>query len=185
MGKYIAFEDVRLRLIGKVRFSENEDDENRFYIPLAGRLIAEAEAQVEFDLSPRYTAPFQTDEGEPFARLPDITRERLRTTCELQACIRILETDFGRGTVVEGEKYSASLMKRYEKYVDQNLEKKKDAGTEASGWRFPPLPGLKLNYMNTEADDGYSGQVLNTSESTAGYAAKQVNDPSKNFWTGP
>lgn len=184
VGKYITFEDVRLRLIGKVRFSDNEDDENRMYVPLATRLIAEAEGQVELDLSPRYIAPFQTDNGTAFKNLPDVTRERIRTMCELQAVIRILETDFGSGTVVDAEAYSKNIAKRYQKYADQLLEKKTDAGTEASGWKYPPLPCLRLNYMNTEADDGYAGQVLSTSESTAGYAAKQINDPSLNFWTG-
>lgn len=185
MGKYIDFEDVRIRLIGKVSFTEDEDDENKMSKTLANRLIDEAEGVVEYDLSPRYAAPFTVKDGS-FADLPTSpTKEILKTLCELKAVERILETDFGSGTAVNGDKYKDSISKRYTSMVDRILAKKKDKGADAGGWMYPPLPGLDLNYMNTEADDGYMGSVIVASGTeTMGYAAHQVNNPAVNFWTG-
>jgi len=71
MPLYITLEDVRLRLIGKVRFTTNPLDENKMSETLANRLIDEAEGQVELDLSPRYAAPFQTVSGTAFSNLPE------------------------------------------------------------------------------------------------------------------
>lgn len=185
MGLYISLEDVRVRLIGKVRFTTDENDENRMHESLANRLINEAEGHVEYDLSPRYAAPFQTDAGGAFTGLPARpTKETVRTLCEVQAVIRILETDFGRGTVVEADKYVEKLQKRYDGMVERVMKKKTDGGQEAQGWMYPPLPGLRLNYMNTEADDGYMGMVLSTSQGDGDYPRAQINDPSENFWNG-
>lgn len=184
--QYTDFEAVRLRLIGKVKFTADEEDENKMYIPLATRLIEEAEGQVEQDLSPRYMAPFQQDDGGAFSGVPARpTSEIIKTLCELQSVIRILETDFGSGTAVQGEKYRESVQKRYAKMVEDLIAKRKDGAVESQGYRYPPLPGLRLNYMNTEADDGYMGSVIvaNGSDSQ-GYAHGQVNDPSRNFWNG-
>lgn len=181
---YITFEAVRVRLIGKVKFTEDEDDENKMHVDLALRLIEEAEGAVEQALSPRYLAPFQGDGEGAFSGLPDRpTSEILRTLCELQSVIRILETDFGSGTAVQGDKYRESIQKRYDKMVEDLLAKRKDGGVESQGWRYPPLPGLALNYQNTEADDGYMGTVIvaNGSESQ-GYARGQINDPSNSYW---
>ena len=179
MGLYISLEDVRLRLIGKVRFTDSETDENKMPETLANRLIAEAEGQVEYDLSPRYLAPFQTDAGESFAKLPERpTKNFLRTMCELMACIRILETDFGSGTAIDGEKYAEKLRARYDMMVRDLLLRKTDGGTEALGFARPPLTGLKLNYMNELADDGFMGSVLVTSRGDGAYPAIQINDPS-------
>lgn len=190
MPLYTTFEAVRDRLRGKVRFTDqdrdDEDDDNRMSRRLASRLINEAEGQVEYDLSPRYTAPFQTDAGQPFTLLPlRPTLEFLKTLCELQSCMRILETDFGSGTAMEGDKYTKALQKRYDQMKDQLLAKKKDGAMESQGWRFPPLPGLKLNYMNAAADDGFMGQVIVASGTASmGYPKDQINDPSENFWNG-
>lgn len=187
MGLYIKFEDVRIRLLGKVRFTEDEDDENKMHIALANRLINEAEGQVEQHLSPRYAAPFVTDADGPFSALPDRpTRELIRTLCEHLACLRILETDFGRGSSTDGDKYAKALAARYEKLRNSLLARRTDGNTPSQGWKYPPLPGLKLNYMNTEADDGYMGSVIVASgDSTRpGYAQGQVNDPSVTFWNG-
>jgi hypothetical protein len=182
MALYISRDDVALRLKGKVRFTEDEEQEDRMPIALLDRLINEAEGDVEHDLSPRYSTPFVTDDGLAFKKLPARpTAEILRTLCELKACIRVLETDFGSGTVVDAEKYSASIAKRYEAMVGKLLEKKKHGG-EDSGWKYPPLPSLKLNYMNTEADDGYMGQVLVTSRGHGDYPAGRINDPGETFF---
>lgn len=186
MGLYIAFEDVRLRVVGKVRFTEDETDEDKMSVKLANRLINEAEGRVEQDLSPRYAAPFETDGGEKFIRLPERpTKEILRTLCELQACIRILDTDFGKGGAVDGEKYSKNLKTAYDAMIKDMLVKKTDRGVEASGFAKPPLPGLKLNYMNQTADDGFAGSIQIASGSAAqGAATDQINSPSETFWRG-
>lgn len=179
MGLYISREDVRTRLIGKVRFTEDEDEENKMNLSLLDRLINEAEADVELDLSPRYLAPFQTDAGAPFKHLPQRpTREILRTLCELKAVIRVLETDFGSGTVVDASKYAESISTRYQKMLDKHMAKKK----EGLGWIYPPLPGLAFNYMNTESDDGYAGMVLSTSRGDGDFPAERMNNPSQSWW---
>ncbi len=185
MGLYIKLEDVRLRLVGKVRFTTDVNDENKMSEALANRLISEAEGQVELDLSPRYMAPLQGDQGTAFNTLPERpTRKYIRTLCELMSCIRILETDFGSGTAVDGEKYTEKLRKRYSEMMKQLLVRKTDHGVEAQGFAYPPLPGLRLNYMNELADDGFMGQVLVTSSGDGDYPRKQINDPSENFWNG-
>lgn len=179
MGLYINREDVRVRLVGKVRFTEDEDEENKMSFRLLDRLINEAEADVELDLSTRYAAPFQTVDGQPFLKLPTRpTREILRTLCELKAVIRVLETDFGAGTVVDAAKYAESISSRYQKMLDKHMAKKK----EGLGWLYPPLPGLAFNYMNTEADDGYAGMVLSTSSGRGDFASERMNDPSQSWW---
>jgi hypothetical protein len=181
MALYIKDEDVRVRLLGKVRFTENDEDENRMNVKLLRRLINEAEGEVEYDLSPRYTAPFVTDSGAPFSQLPARpTQEIIKTMCELKAVVRVLETDFGRGTVVDSDKYGEQLRTRYDSIKLKLLERRENL---MSGWKYPPLPGLKLNYMNTEADDGYQGMVLSTSEGLGSYPLHRINSPSENWTT--
>jgi phage gp36-like protein len=185
MPAYTTFEDVSVRLVGKVRFTTALDDENRMSVTLAERLIDEAEGQVELDLSPRYLAPFQTDDGDAFNTLPERpTRNILRTLCELMGCIRILETDFGAGTIVDAEKYIEKLRNRYESIVKDLLAKRMDGGVESQGFAKPPLPSLKLNYMNENADDGFMGSVLISGQGDGSYPKTQINDPSENFWNG-
>ena len=122
-------------------------------------MIDEAEGQVEQDLSPRYFAPFQNANGGAYATLPDRpTKNIIRMLCELKACIRILETDFGSGTAVDAQKYIKSLADRYKDVINNNILAKTggDEYKSSKQYAFPPLPGLKKNYMNTEADDGYA-----------------------------
>lgn len=185
MPMYITFEDVRVRLIGKVRFTDVPSEENKMIKTLAERLIDEAEGVVELDLSPRYFAPF-TSEGGDYASVPARpTGEVIKTLCELKSVIRILETDFGSGTAVNGDKYKEGLEKRYKEMVDRLLAKRKDGAVESQGWMYPPLPGLKLNYMGELSDDGFFGRVLIASGSPSqGYAAGQVNDPGLTFYNG-
>lgn len=184
MGLYVKDEDVRIRLIGKVRFTEDDNEENKMHILLLRRLINEAEGQVEHDLSPRYATPFQTDAAEPFKKLPlRPTQEILRTLCELQSVIRVLETDFGRGSAVNGDEYAGKLRERYKEILDKLLARKDESKHEgAQGWMYPPLLGLRLNYFNTEADDGYAGMVLSTSQGDGSYPQTRINDPSETWW---
>lgn len=184
MGKYIGLEALKIRLAGKVRFTEDPDNQpDRMPVSLANRLISEAEGHVEYDLSPRYEAPFQTDAGLAFDKLPDRpTKETLRTMCELQAVLRVLETDFGSGSAVNAKAYTESLEKRYGKMVERILEKRKE---HSQVWKYPPLPCLRLAYFNEAGDTGYTGQVIVTNVTgDGGYPAKQINDPSEDFLNG-
>lgn len=194
MGRYISDNDVRIRLIGKVRFTDDLTAENLFQNTLLRDLIAQAEAQVEYDLSPRYAAPFVTDSGLPFTQFANVAKtdgriwvayNTIRQLCQQQAVILVLSTDFGRGTVVDADKYVSGLQKKYENSLNARvLAKKKIDGSESSQWSYPPIPLLALNYMNTEADDGYMGQVLSTNQVNPQYPQFQINDPSENFWNG-
>lgn len=132
------------------------------------------------DLSPRFGAPFQTESGGSFEKLPERpTKEYLRTMCELQSVLRVLETDFGRGAV-DSEDYVKNIQKRYDNMLAKIMDKRDD-DEGGNRWKYPPLPGLRLNYFNTEADDGYSGMVINTNDEMP-YATKQVNDPAKTWF---
>ena len=183
MGIYIKESDVQIRLIGKVRFTEDLKDENKMSLQLLRRLVSEAEGEVELDLSPRYSAPFVTDAGQPFAHLPARpTQETLRTLCELKAVCRVLETDFGSGTIVDASKYKEPQETRYKQIKDKLLEIRPNS---RNAFRYPPLPGLQLNYMNTEADDGYAGEIHVTSEHPqGGYPATRISSPGDNYWNG-
>lgn len=185
MGAYIKFEDVRLRLGGKVRFTEDEEDENKMSIKLANRLIVEAEGEVSYDFSPRYASPLVHKDTGTFKDLPDEpTKNLIRTLCELKAVIRILETDFGSGSAIEASKYIDKLQKRYDHILISSVLRKVSEKEDTKQWANPPLPGLKLNYFNTEADDGYAGMCFNTTQHDGSYPAKQINDPSENYWNG-
>lgn len=185
MGRYINQEQVIVRLRGKVKTTDNPDQEpDRMPLLLLNRLINEAEGQVEYDLSTRYFAPFVTIDGAQFGALPERpTKELLRTMCELLSVVRVLETDFGRGSSSDAGKYSDSCQKRYDKMVDDLT------GIRANSFNIfkrPPLPGLKSNYQVSAADNGFAGSVIRTDDrsSNAGFAADQINDPSQDFWNG-
>lgn len=194
MGRYIADSDVRTRLLGKVRFTDDPTQENLFQNTLLRDLIAQAEAQVEYDMSPRYAAPFVTDSGIPFSKFLQLSQtdprifvayNAIRQLCQQQSVIMVLSTDFGRGTVVDADKYITGLEKKYQNSLNARiLAKKKIDGSETNQWSYPPMPLLALNYMNTEADDGYMGQVLSTTIVHSQHPWTQTNDPSENFWNG-
>lgn len=182
MPKYIQTKDVKDRLIGKVKFTTEACDENAMQETLLAQLIENAESEVEYDLSPRYAAPLQTDDGGAFKLLPsNPTRNMLREIIILKSVCYVLDTDFGRGTVVNAEEYSSKQEKRYTKLTDKLIEHR---AKEHSQWKYPPLPGLKLNYQNDQSDDGFAGQVLvsNPDSSSGSYAAEQINDPAHSYW---
>lgn len=179
MGLYVNDFEVKDRLRGKVRFTDDPNDENLMSTRLLRRLIIEAEGQVEHDLSPRYGAPFQTHDGQAFQFLPERpTKELIRTLVELKSVLRVLETDFGTGGVIEGESYMKRTEDRYKSIIKQLLDRR---DMDQNQWLYPPLPGLRLNDHNTEADDGLRGLVINTNEEEY-YAGGQVNDPSKTWF---
>lgn len=180
LNKYVTLSQVMMRLEGKVRFTEDVLDEGRMYNGLAEALIDEAEGQVELDLSERYYAPFQPTGGGTFADLPDRpTKQVLSSLCLAQAVMKILDTDFGMGGSIDSSKYYEAIQKRYKTMLRQIVAKRDGVG---SGWKYPPLPGLKLNYQNAAADDGFAGAVLVAGGSDSGsYPADQVNNPALNF----
>lgn len=193
MGLYVSTEQVKVRLAGKVRFTEDpevEGEEGKMSLALLNRLITEAEGQVELDLSPRYAAPFCTIEGRAFSNLPARpTRAVIQTLCELMAVMRVLETDFGRGSAIDGSKYFENQEKRYKAMVWGDAEKKTPGlmslreGT-FNTYALPPLPGIKLNYQN-KADTGFMGiAVADSNFDDGSFAPGQINDPSEDFING-
>jgi hypothetical protein len=187
--KYIKFEDVRQRVIGKVKFQDPAAlaDENKMSIALATRLIDEAEAQVEMDLSPRYASPFSSKSKPTMGFLgldpKGVTRNVIRTLCEIQAVMRILETDFGSGSAVDASKYIATIEKRYTKMLETNvLGRFDDKYKDSRQWKQPPLPDLQLAQHNTEADDGFAGMVTVTDRGEGLYPVEQIDDPSQTWF---
>lgn len=187
MGKYITTDGVKQRLGQKVRFTTDptaDGEDNKMPVALLNRLISEAESQVELDLSERYWVPFQGVSGQPFASLAQNTVLVLTTLCYIQAVAKVLETDFGSGTVTDASKYVERMEKRYAKILEQLLGRRKKGGEETGRWKYPPLQDLRLAYMNEEADTGFAGMVLNTTTQTVdggGFPLLQINDPNQNF----
>jgi hypothetical protein len=192
MGRYINQEAVIIRLRNKVKFTDQPEAEpDRMPLLLLNRLISEAEGQVEMDLSPRYQAPFETTASGPFSQLPERpTREVLRTLCELMAVMRVLDTDFGRGSAVDSSKYGDSCNKRYNMMVYGDKEKGVPGLLTVRENTFnifvlPPLIGLKSNYHMAAVDTGFAGFVDRTDDTGhGGYAEHQINSPGENFWNG-
>ncbi len=183
--KYVSANDVLVRLQGKLRITDDEEEaeEGRMTRALFNRLVAEAEAQVEYDLSERYASPFAAD-GGAYSTLPDSpTRSTIRRMVAILACVYVLETDFGSGTIVEGAKYREQLQKQYDRMIDHALEKR-DVGGDSAQWLRPPLPGLMLSASNMAGDDGFRGTILVTSQNDGDFPQKQINDPSETLFGG-
>lgn len=191
MGRYINSEAVIVRLRGKVKVTSTPETEpDRLPLLLLNRLINEAEGSVEQDLSQRYAGPFVTVDNGPFANLPERpTREILRTLCELLATIRVLETDFGRGSGLDGMKYADACQKRYDIMVWGDEKKPGLLSLKKNSYNTfisPPLPGLQLNWQLAQVDTGFHGFFGKTGSehNAASYAEEQINDPSENYWNG-
>lgn len=183
---YTRIQEVKNRLAGKVEFTIEPDDETAMSEQLLKRLIAESEGEVEFDLSPRYGAPFTTRDGLPFSSLPDRpTQEIIRTLCELKSVVRVLETDFGMGGgAVDSSDYTNKSQERYDLIV-KKLVSRRSEDDDQNQYRYPPLPGLALAYFNSEADDGFRGMVLttNSGSSSMDYPKDRINSPDESFFT--
>jgi len=179
---YANVAEVKSLLIGKVRFGDDDTDPNKLGPKLFTQLINEAEMQVELHLSKRYQTPFVGISNEPFLKISNpSTRMIIATVAKLQSVMRILETDFGRGSAVAGDEYYKGVEKRYEKMLDTLIGEREDS----HGYKWPPLQGLQLNWANKQGDDGYPGAVLNSSRDMGPtYATGQINDPSQTFWNG-
>lgn len=183
MALYVTLNDIKLRVAAKIRFTDDADAEpDKMSNQLARRLLDEAEADVEHDLSERYLAPFQTIAGAAFANLPERpTKQLIKTLAEHKATIRFLETDFGSGSPVTGDEYMEKLQERYDKMLER-LMKRRD--NTFNHWAYPPLPDLKLAYHNEAADDGFSGTIHVADQGDGSFPQYQINDPSENLWNG-
>ncbi len=178
MGLYINNRNVEDLLLGKVRFVDDTEDGNIMTRRALNLLVNQAEGQVEMDLSMRYATPFQTAAGLPFSSLTERpTKQFLRALCEIMSVIRVLETDFGRGAI-DSDDYVEKLQKRYDGMVEKLMKERVDGQNQ---FVYPPLPDLRKAYFNTEADDGFRGMILNTSDEVS-YSQNQINDPGETFW---
>lgn len=180
MPAYVTLEQLKQRLLGKVRFTTDEANENQLQESLATTLIEEAEAEIEMRLSVRYEVPFVTEDDSAFSELPQTTRLQIQAICLAEAIKRVLMTDFGRGSAAEGEKYFATVAKDSEARIERLIELRKD---QFNHFRYPPLPELKLSGGNSAADDGYAGRVLSTSDGYGSYPVTQINEPSETVFS--
>lgn len=187
MGRYITEDDVKELTLGKVQFTEDAAEKNKMQITRLKTLISEAEAEVDLDLSLRYQTPITGPNDEKFSDLAKSTvtagaSQLIKTLCRLQSVMKILDTDYGRGSVVDASKYYETLKKRYDSIMFDRLVKKRKDVEDSDQWMYPPLP-LKMAWFNTAADDGFRGTVLSFSHSGDGaYPAEQINDPSESFF---
>lgn len=185
MGKYITNESVLIRLRNKVKTTTCPDQEpDRLPVALLTRLVLEAEGQVEMDLSERYESPFQAMDCSPFSALPDTTQNILRTLCELLGVIRVLETDFGKGSGINADAYTKISQDRYDKLIVKLLSRR-SKDDPFTPFIYPPLPQLKTNYHMRQVDTGFYGYVARSDDGGhGGFPVKQINDPEQTFWNG-
>lgn len=182
MPTYVTANDVKQRLLGKVRFTDDDTDENAVASGLLNDLIDEAEADVESVLSVRYEIPLcrESDQGA-FTLLPQTTKNTILSLMRVAAAKRVLHTDFGRGTAVDGDKYIEFLGADYEKRINRLIERREDC---FNIFKYPPLPDLRLAAGNSEGDDGYAGSVMVTSDDYGAYASPQMESPGETIWNG-
>lgn len=166
-----------------MRFSDDDEEKNRFPRKLLKRLIREAEGQVERDLSPRYASPFRGENDEAFKTLPSTTVETIRTACELMAVIRVLGNDFGRGTVTDGAAYKKEMTRLYNAIISRELKKREGSEDSAAAWAYPPMDNLRTHDVNA-TDDGGHGAIIVTGRGDGDFPGKQITDPSENFFHG-
>ena len=127
MALYTRYTEVVKRLQGKVEIVEQSDDDNAMTVDLVNRLINESEGIVEFDLSPRYAAPFQTHSGQSFINLPERpTKEIIRSLCEIKSVVHILVYDFGMGGATDSEEYIKQLKAEYKEIHDKLIKSRQN-----------------------------------------------------------
>jgi hypothetical protein len=186
MGQYCSVKNVQERLQGKVKFNEpGGTDPNKMTLDLLNQLISEGESQLEIDLMDRYDLPFKRWDDAPFSQLFPSTLFMIKNLAEMISVIRVLETDFGRGTSVNADKYTEKLQKRYDGVIDMLMEKQEETKNTSRQWKRRPLDGLKVAY-NNQGDNGFRGRAFNTSKrhDSADYAQHQQNHPDLNIWNG-
>lgn len=190
---YTTVESVKVRLANKVQFQSQailQDGE----IPdaLLNQIIVDAETAVEQYLRGRYAIPFQSKTTLNFSGLPDHSKRAIRVACDLMSVIRILGTDFGSGSAVNGENYRKSAIDDYNDIMAGLLGlPPKDASDEQlkqyRRFQPPPLDDVLLSPTNAAADDGYKGAIGNTDQNRHGaeaFAEHQLNDPADRWFPG-
>ena len=184
---YTTFQSVKLRLTNKVQFQadDNKVEDGELPNDLLSQIIQDAETAVEMDLRSRYAVPFRSKSKNTWDALPDHTKRAIRQAVDYKAVAIVLDTDFGRGTKVDGEPYSNKFTKMYNDQI-QLLLGRDSIGRNDKIDRHkvaPPLEDLLLAASNSKADDGFRGMVLNSDprERAVTYAEEQLNDPSTSW----
>lgn len=184
---YTTVDSVKIRLAGKVQF-QSDDGLLDGELPnaLLCQLINDGETEVEQDLRTRYAIPFQSKTTKNYSGLPDHTKRAIRVAVDMMAVMKVLETDFGRGSAVNGENYYKNLKTHYDEYMDRLLGRDRmAANAKIDRYKFsPPLADLLLAPTNSEADDGFRGMIINTDQSerdASTYAEEQVNNPGHSY----
>lgn len=186
---YTTIESVKVRLAGKVQFeSESGLVDGELPNVLLQQLIFDAETEVEQDLRSRYKIPFQSKRTQSWADLPDHSRRAIRQVVDMLSVINVLDTDFGRGGHIDAAKYAEGMRDKYDAMITKLLGRDQEGANDKIDRfrRSPPLEDVLLAQGNREADDGYRGVLINTDQSemgSEGFAASQINDPSKG-WLG-
>jgi hypothetical protein len=181
MPQYITSAEVRERLLGKVRFTNDPAEENAVSSGFLEEIIDEAEGEVELRMSVRYEIPFLCESGDAFDLLPSSSKVQIKTLCRMEAVRRVLSYDFGRGSAVDSENYFKGLHQDYEARLER-LIMIRDG--QFNQFKYPPLPSLRLAAHNSEGDDGYSGKILVTSDNLGGGAPGQMPSPQETIWNG-
>lgn len=187
---YTTVDSVKVRLANKVQFQRAaEPIEGELPNDFLCQLISDSETEVEQDLRHRYAIPFRSIRTGLYKDLPDHTKRAIRMVVDLRATQMILETDFGRGTHVEGKNYAKTQEENYAKYINKLLGRDSEGKNDKiDRFRFaPPLEDLMLAATNKEADDGYRGTIINTDASTEDavtYAGHQINNPARTYLRG-
>ena len=184
---YTTIDSVKLRLVNKVQFQQkaNVIVEGEMPDALLLQIIQDAETEVEQDLRGRYSIPFRSKSTGKFADLPDHSKRAIRMVVDELAVLKVLDTDFGRGSHITAEGYMENKEKNYDKQITKLLGRDKEGNSSPHDrFRFsPPLEGMLLAVGNMEADDGYKGRIINTDASpdASTYASETINDPSLSY----
>lgn len=185
---YTTYESVKVRLANKVQFQKDDEQlaEGELPTELLGQLICDAETEVEQDLRSRYMVPFRSKSTGQYCDLPDHSKRAIRVVVDFQAVLYVLDTDFGRGSHINADKYKENFEKRYTALIKKLLGMDQEGENEKISRfrRTPPLDDLMLSPTNKEADDGYHGMIINTDQDerdAVTYARDQINNPAASY----
>jgi hypothetical protein len=187
---YTTVQSVKVRLLNKVQFQQSPEVllDGELADDLLLQLIIDAETDVEKALRGRYAVPFRSIARGTFANLPNHTQRAIRQAVDMKAVIKVLGTDFGSGTAVNGDNYRKTMVEDYEETIREllGMPAKDASDAQIAAMRTftrPPLEDLMLAASNSKADDGYKGmiQVSNPHgdrrEGAEQFAADHINNP--------
>jgi hypothetical protein len=188
---YTTIESVKVRLAGKVQFQQSDVlAQGELPDALLAQLISDAETRVEQELRGRYAIPFRPINTQNFKDLPDHTKRAIRRVVDMASVMEVLRTDFGRSGKLDSDAYAKNTSTAYDEAIILLMGQDVEAKARGDRHRFtPPLEGLKLAANNTEADDGFRGMLINTSDRgsqrVSDFAEHQLNDNSISLPTSP